>query len=135
VVWKSTKWASFPMHFETYKILFWWFFWWMTISIEFLQMAKFNFFIYLFLLFLTNCYIKLSIFLRFGTFLVLQLREFFYAFPLVVIFILKVYTLFIFYKFKKISFLILKYSPKNHKYHWKCNKIDKCFLQSPYSNC
>jgi len=117
--------------FETYKILFWCFWGWMTISIELLQMNTFSFVYLLFLLFLTNLNIKEPIFLRFGTFLLLQVREFFYAFPLVVTFVLKVYTLIIFFKLKKISLLILKYSSKNHKYYWKRNKIGRCFLQSP----
>jgi len=43
VGWKSTKWASFYLHFEICKKWFCWFFWWMTISIKFLQTNNFFF--------------------------------------------------------------------------------------------
>jgi len=61
----------------------------MTISIKLLQIATFYIvYLLIFTIFLTNLNIKEPIFFRFGTFLVLLLREFFYAFPLVVTFVL-----------------------------------------------
>jgi len=119
------------------------FFWWNLITINSFQIANFYFFFKSFALFLTNKNVKVLIFMRFCTFLVLLPKEFFYTFPSQGTFSLKVCTLNIFSTFFKNYFsnytILLK---ENHKQDKKNKRL---FLQTPlnqlkpkyrkYKNC
>jgi len=97
-------------------------------SIELLKIDIFIFVMNCFFVFFINYNIKGPIFLRFCTFLVLLLREFFYVFPSYGIFFLKIYTLCTFLKFLKIIILILKHSGKKSTIFQKMQQIVQVFL-------